>query len=118
MLSRKQCLPDTTGLTETMEAYAGPTQVQIRWGPGTEQGTEHELSSLSKKLSPTDNHSHRKILFLQGGLNSCTNHTRQAPRPAVDGQLTMNSKVFLKISLSHIALFGYFLFYWSFAYTL
>lgn len=31
------------------------------------------------------------------------------PCPAVDGQIKMNSKAFLKISLFHIILFGYFL---------
>lgn len=48
-------------IVSTHKAY----QVWARWGPIAGRGSAHQLPSLTHKLPPTDNHSHRKLGFLQ-----------------------------------------------------
>lgn len=48
-------------LKETVPAYVGPIQVQVRLGLSMERASERRLPSLTKALSLVDNHAQKKM---------------------------------------------------------
>jgi hypothetical protein len=56
MTSRIELVLDTILLTESVTISIGPVQIQAILGPSTENRTEHEPSSLAKKLCLIDNY--------------------------------------------------------------
>lgn len=101
-----------------MVACAGPTQAQARQNLSGDRGNGHDLPSRTKTLSPIGSCLQRKNQFSTIASHWYTNHTQeQSLCPTVCRQHKMNSAMsffFCRLFLSHTALFGKFLSYWSF----